>query len=216
MTIRDYLQRAQCIALTATGMKFLLHLPFLCVHLLPLNSLFPFNAFLFPSLSSSIFLPLPCFRAYVFPSYFLFIFLSSSFCRICFSTRKEMQNSRVSHFLLLHIFEARLVATDSNRVFVRRKIRSGGHDWGNFCSLTPDTKYNDAGCTEILPLWEETPWPGAPCRFTVPTVNRTDSRTSQYMTTIHTHILLAMLWLRGLRNVLSTALWPKVPVFTSH
>jgi hypothetical protein len=104
-----------------------------------------------------------------------------------------MQNSRVSHFLHLHIFEARLAATDSNRVFVRRKIRSGGHGWGKFCSLTPDTKYNDAGCTEILPLWEQAPLPAAPCKFTVPTVNRTDSLTSRYMTTIHTHILLAML-----------------------
>jgi hypothetical protein len=39
-----------------------------------------------------------------------------------------MQNFRVSHFLLLHIFEARLGPTDSNRVFVRRKIRRGGHE----------------------------------------------------------------------------------------
>lgn len=193
MTIRHHLQRAQCIALTATCIRFLLHPPFLCVHLLSLNSLFPFNASFFPPL-----VPLSSFRYLVsvpmfFLLFFIFIFLSFSFCRICFSTPKEMQNFRVSHFLLLHVFEARLGPTDSNRLFVRRKIRSGGHDWGNFCSLAPDTKCNDVRCTKILPLWEQTPWPNAPWEFTVPTANTTNNLTSRYMTKIHTHVLLIML-----------------------
>ena len=122
MTIRHHLQRAQCIALTATCMRFLLHPPFLCVHLLSLNSLFPFNSFLFlPLVSLSSLSYLVSVPMFFLPFFFLSFFLSLSFCRICFSTRKEMQNFHVSHFLLLRIFEARLGPTDSNRVFARRK-----------------------------------------------------------------------------------------------
>lgn len=68
MTIRHHLQSAQCIALTAICIRYLLHLSFLCVHLLSLISLLPFNTF-FPPIAS-----LSSFRYLLSVSMFSFLF----------------------------------------------------------------------------------------------------------------------------------------------
>jgi hypothetical protein len=129
-----------------------------------------------------------------------------------------MQNFRVSHFLLLHIlvFEARLGPTDSNRVFVRRKIRSGGHD-REFLRL--DFRHK----TQWRKMYRD------------PAIVRTDSMVRRHLASLQCQRLTQPTilpvgiwqqsinvfywpcwWLRSLRSVLSISLWPRDPVFESH
>jgi len=128
-----------------------------------------------------------------------------------------MQNSGVSHFLLLHIFEARIGPTDSNRVFVRRKIRSVADMTEGISAAwlqTPNTMTQDVQrschCENRLHGPEQLE-SSQHQRLTEPTV----LPAGIWQHPIHIFYWPCW-WLRGLRSVLSTALWPRDPVFASH
>jgi len=195
-TIRLHLQRAQCIAPTATRMRFLLHLPFLCVHLLSLNSLFPFNAFFFPPL-----VPLSSFRypvsdpMFCLPFFFLsfFLFFLSFFAESVFPLVTKCKTSvyHISSFCTYskHVLD-QLTATEFS---YGEKSEAADMTEGISAAWlqTPNTMMWDV--QRSCQCENRLHGPTAPCKFTVPTVNTTDNFTSRYLMTIHTHILLAML-----------------------
>ena len=145
------------------------------------------------SLPSFLYLPSVTLFPFLCFSFLFSFYLSFSFCRICFSTRKKMQNLRVSHLLLLlhyskHVLD-QLTATEFSQ-----GEKSEAADMTKGISAvwlqTPNTMTYDVQrschCEKRLH------GPTAPCKCTVPADNTTENPTSRH-TTIRTHILLAML-----------------------
>jgi hypothetical protein len=151
------------------------------------------------------------FLPFFFLSFFLSFFAESVFplVRKCKTSVYHISSCAYSK----HVLD-QLTATEFSQ---GEKIRSGGHDWGNFCSLTTDTKYNDVRYTEILPLLEQDSVARRHLantqyqRFTQPTI----LPVGMWRQTVHIFYWPCW-WLRSLRSVLSIALWPRVSAFASY